>query len=168
MVCWHPAADFLWFKSLYIGQLVAANHPMISKLTKRQQHPPAERRQASVTINERQISASNPRSKLCCRWLMTDVGVPRCWVSALIHGNMFCLTVCHPLARAPLSWAHAAPAAPAAPYKPFIPGGKTARSHVKFWRHENLRNVVNPDLIPHTRFCSCKYPLEHHMCINFI
>ena len=42
------------------------------------------------------------------------------------HVNLVsCLTVCHPHARAPLSWAHAAPAAPAAPYKHFTPGGKT-------------------------------------------
>lgn len=81
-----------------------------------------------MSANERQARTSYRRPELCS-WLMTDTGIARCWVSTLIHATMSCLTVYHPLARAPPSWAHAAPAVPAAPYKHFIPGGKIARSH---------------------------------------
>lgn len=56
--------------------------------------------------------------------------LPNSWLSSLIHATMSSLAVCPPLlARARLSWAHAAPAVPAAPYKPYIHGGKTAMSH---------------------------------------
>ena len=85
-------------------------------------------RESVASASDMQSSLSHPRPELPCRQL-TDTGGLRCWVSALIHANMSCLTVCRPLARAPHSWAHAAPAAPAAPYKHFIPGGKTAHTH---------------------------------------
>lgn len=49
------------------------------------------------------------------------------WNNALTCGNVSHLTACPPPARAPPSWAHAAPVAPAAPCKPCIPGGKTAK-----------------------------------------